>query len=72
MYISDNPIRDAERREEEMEKAKCAKCVYCVHCGEPIYPGDEAYYLEGEDAWCCSRDCADEFCLIKETVFEGV
>lgn len=55
-----------------MEKAKCAKCVYCVHCGEPIYPGDEAYYLEGEDAWCCSRDCADEFCLIKETVFEGV
>lgn len=69
MHISDNPARDAERHEEELEEAKCA---YCVHCGEPIYPGDEAYYLEGDEAWCCSRECVDSFCLIEETIFEGV
>ena len=54
-YYSDNPERDAERYQQDLEDRPC---LHCVMCGESLYNGDE-YFLINDEPFCedCMEDC---------------
>lgn len=53
-YYSDNPERDAERYQQDLEERPC---LHCVMCGASLYDGDDYYLIDG-DVWC--EDCTDQ------------
>lgn len=60
MEWTDDPVADAERYQEELEKerkTKLAKLPICECCGEPIEQEKAVYY---NDQYCC-EDCEREF-----------
>lgn len=54
MYITDNPIADFDRYEQEQEK-KLKRFPRCDYCGETIY---ETYYDINGETFC--KECLDE------------
>ena len=63
MTWTDEPVRDAERYQMELESRPCIKCVLC---GGPLFEGDE-YFLIDDEPFC--EDCA-ESCFKKEVTFD--
>lgn len=53
MMWTDNPERDAERHETELEEAN-RQCLHCALCGGVIYDGDD--YFDLDDMVLC-EDC---------------
>lgn len=55
-YRTSNPVRDAERHQEELVSIPH---VYCTICGKPLYVGDSAWHIDGE--WWCEDCLKDAF-----------
>ena len=53
---TDNPVRDEEMRQAELESSFH---VCCCECGTPIYEGEEAWLVC--DEWWCDECARDEF-----------
>ena len=53
MMWTDNPERDAERHEAELEEVN-RQCLHCAMCGGTIYDGDD--YFDLDDMILC-EDC---------------
>ena len=46
MMWTDNPVRDAERYQQELENRPCLTCSVC---GGSLYDGDTYYEIDNED-----------------------
>ena len=53
-HYTDNPVRDAERYQEDLENRPC---IHCAICGDALYSGDD-YYALGDVELC--PDCMED------------
>lgn len=58
MHYTDDPVRDAERYQMDLERENPPKVILCDECGIDIYPGQKYYNIDG-NKFC--KDCIELF-----------
>lgn len=66
MFYSDDPARDFDRWDQELERRR-ARRPECSHCGERIQD-EEAYYINGE--FICPKCMENEFKVLVENYID--